>query len=445
MQNNQIEQAKKFTEDNYLTKEEIQSKFNSENVDEIWKNILFFRSFYDCETELRDSSLLPYKICLTKHLSNKAYEFQIKLMNDLMRFTLLSDDLKKSYDIEKEAYTLEILSKRNNISIALTSINKIISETIENIPSSFFPLKAYHDAYKYIKTIDSINIQEIERINAIVSGDSSESPKIHYREKEDIDSVNFIEHVPVSDINTHLNQLLSFLNQEDIPPILKALTIPYFFAYVLPFEFCNEETACLLAKCYLSKTGFSNIGLSLDFESIAFTSSKSFFERLKIVQKTLDLTYCLNRFLDFEIQQEETIKKTLEQLSIKKILQNSSSINEEKETNHPDESYSLLINFPIEESSEKIQAKTLKLLEMHPQLKKKQAHFYAGHCTLGLNYTIEQFKNEENTVYETARTSMEDLAKKGFYKKILIGKKFVYTPIQIQSNESLEFSDDITQ
>ena len=38
----------------------------------------------------------------------------------------------------------------------------------------------------------------------------------------------------------------------------------------------------------------------------------------------------------------------------------------------------------------------------------------------------------EKTVYETARTSMEDLANRGFYRKLQIGKKFVYTPIPLK-------------
>ena len=94
-----------------------------------------------------------------------------------------------------------------------------------------------------------------------------------------------------------------------------------------------------------------------------------------------------------------------------------------------------LPDFPTAQTEVKIEAITKKLLEVYPQLKKKQAHFYASHCQVGLNYTIEQFKKEEKTVYETARTSMEDLANRGFYKKLQIGKKFVYTPIPLNETE----------
>ena len=63
-------------------------------------------------------------------------------------------------------------------------------------------------------------------------------------------------------------------------------------------------------------------------------------------------------------------------------------------------------------------------------LRKTQAHFYARHCSLGKYYTIQQFKKMEKVVYETARTSMDMLAKLGYYKKEQIKNKFVYTPIE---------------
>lgn len=70
------------------------------------------------------------------------------------------------------------------------------------------------------------------------------------------------------------------------------------------------------------------------------------------------------------------------------------------------------------------------LMETEPDLNKKQASFYATHCTEGRYYTIQQFKAQAKCVYETARTSMDKLAAKGFYKKCQIKNKFVYTPVR---------------
>ena len=59
------------------------------------------------------------------------------------------------------------------------------------------------------------------------------------------------------------------------------------------------------------------------------------------------------------------------------------------------------------------------LLESDPNLKRGEAKFYARHCTLGMIYTIAQYKKAIGCVYETARTSMDHLAELGYYKKDL--------------------------
>jgi predicted transcriptional regulator len=48
---------------------------------------------------------------------------------------------------------------------------------------------------------------------------------------------------------------------------------------------------------------------------------------------------------------------------------------------------------------------------------------------MGKFYTIQQFKKAEGVVYETARTSMDNLAKRGYYRREQVKNKFVYTPI----------------
>ncbi len=90
----------------------------------------------------------------------------------------------------------------------------------------------------------------------------------------------------------------------------------------------------------------------------------------------------------------------------------------------------LAVSFIPEELDEKAASRLEKhLLEMDPRLKKGQAHFYARHCTLGMYYTIEQYRKAERCVYETARTSMDKLAEYGYYEKKEFGKKYVYTPV----------------
>ncbi len=68
------------------------------------------------------------------------------------------------------------------------------------------------------------------------------------------------------------------------------------------------------------------------------------------------------------------------------------------------------------------------LLETNPLLTKGQARFYASHCTMGRYYVIQDYKRHARCAYETARTSMDKLAELGYYSKLQVKNKFVYTP-----------------
>ena len=70
------------------------------------------------------------------------------------------------------------------------------------------------------------------------------------------------------------------------------------------------------------------------------------------------------------------------------------------------------------------------LLESDYSLNKTQASFLANHCIVGHYYSIQQYKKFARCAYETARTSMEKLAKQGYYKKLQVKNKFVYTPVE---------------
>lgn len=71
-----------------------------------------------------------------------------------------------------------------------------------------------------------------------------------------------------------------------------------------------------------------------------------------------------------------------------------------------------------------------RLIEMNPILTRGQAYFYARHCTVGMSYTIAQYKKEVGCAYETARCSMDGLVTLGYYAKKQLKNKYIYTPIK---------------
>lgn len=88
-----------------------------------------------------------------------------------------------------------------------------------------------------------------------------------------------------------------------------------------------------------------------------------------------------------------------------------------------------ITNIPVELSEEDAERLTAHLLELNPTLKHGEAYFYARHCTIGKYYTIRQYKETMGVAYETARTSMDNLAEQGYYRKEQLKNKFIYTPI----------------
>lgn len=434
------EEGKRFTDEVYATKDEVKAVFNQDNVSSQWQEILSYRHFYDEETDIRDCESNPYKICLTKKLLYVSYSLENRLLNSLLVFNSLNKDLQDSFVLKHKISSLIATSKSNGITVRSDdTFRRLALNEMESIPSSLFALDAYSHTYDNFLLCPAISLKTIETINKELIGIDDES-EAKYRINPSKDLINTLLEPPVEALPEQLKSLGSFLESKTIPTILKALTIIYFFDVCRPFEFSNEETAALLSKAFLSSSGFKIIGYLLDFESISYSRSQHFFDKLKESEKSLDLTYYLFFVLPYVLQEEDTIERELNELSAKnkELIQANKTVpatgNDIPVTEEPKENLALP-DFPLGTNANKVNDLTSKLLEVHPQLKRKQANFYVSHCTISLHYTIEQFKEAENTVYETARTSMEDLANRGFYKKEKIGNKFVYTPIPLKEKK----------
>lgn len=430
---NKIEAGKKFTDSIYASKEEVSQTYNQGDINDIWDNVLFYRSFYDEETEMIDKNHNHYKVCLTKNLLSESYNLQLRIIERLSSFSALQSDLSASFSLEQLKKSLSQTSQFQSINASENVIDKIARNELENATPKYFPLKAYEQAYRYALSINKIDLESIETLNKILTGEDKEA-MAHYRSGNMMDVINPLVLPPFEEIKIHFDAFFSFLSQEEIPLLIRALSIVYFFTYLRPFELFNEETAGLVAKAFLKCNHLSYFGFVLPLESLAYTTSASYFKKLKMAEETLDLTYFLQstiRFLHYGFDLvDKDFSEFLEKGKERSIT--SPNTDEKNIVLKDDAAVFALPDFPSMQNETEIEVLSRKLMSVYPQLKKKQAHFYAGHCQVGLNYTIEQFKKEEKTVYETARTSMEDLANRGFYRKLQIGKKFVYTPIPLK-------------
>ena len=178
-------------------------------------------------------------------------------------------------------------------------------------------------------------------------------------------------------------------------------------------------------------------------------NEEAFNNILNEVRKTNDITYLvayLNPVLDDIINELNNQISKVKTLEIKneyyEVSQNNVRNKEQYLVQNNVESFSRQTNSQVdfelnvslpkvpigldEEDAAKIEEH---LLEIFPTLKRGQAYFYARHCTIGKYYTISQYKKLLDVAYETARTSMDNLADLGFYRKEKLNNKFIYTPL----------------
>lgn len=430
------DEGKKFTDDNYARKDEVRSIYNVDDISSVWSKVLSYRSFFNEESELPNCEGVHYQICLTKKILSLAYDLQRKLRNDKLVLFSCEKEVQDQFRFFMEKNSLSLTAKKNGINITNSTLDSIASGSVESLSSSLFLIQAYAEAFQKGCNESCFSIESIHRINNNLLGkDENDSPSL--RDKPSQDLYNTLEDYPTEKISNAFSSLRAFLNQDSIPLLLKPLGRIYFFFSVRPYSYFNEETAALAAKAFLSTSGLGLTGYALDFESVAFSKD---FQRRKTCEGTLDLTYFLLPALNYRAH----IQDTNHELRNKLISSVSSNVDEKESnvSNSADIPVDSLSNsqalpfFPKGKNAIEIEETARNLRQVYPYLKKKQAHFYAGHCTIGLHYTIEQFKRCEDTVYETARTSMEGLAQRGFYKKELIGKKFVYTPIPMGGHEN---------
>lgn len=458
--------AVRFTDESYASRIEVAKALGTNLIDSIWAQILNYRKQYRTNLKIYDIYKSPFYITLTSGVLEKIHVFEKHLNEIDENYCGLVNGSFEKENLENEILKVELkyLAQAKGTPLNDVALANIISG--QNNNELYKPFVNY---LYVLKSIDELALKEINanllaEIKMMLEGNgdlisfyrtkdlSSNSPRVLINAEYNC--------APVSQIEPLMEALFAHCADHDVNLATKICGICFAIDYIKPFENCNEEVAMILSKLLIAKAYGKETSHILPLEYI-FTKHLNLANVSKETQKTKDLTYYLNSaimFLD-------------EALSIfnNKMLQISKS-GVEKEF-FAEEEVKPIINKPVEETVEpapskevtvkeqvtprkiekvneiitskpkvdlndfkELDEKALKraaedLLESDPMLRPSQAHFYVRHCTVGKYYTIQMFKKAEGCVYETARTSMDNLARNGYYRREQIKNKFVYTPI----------------
>lgn len=449
----------RFTDEIYATRFDVSKTLGTNLIDPMWNEIVKYRRTMKHELTIYDVSNVPYFITLT----NKNVQKNQTITNLFNRFTseyssILGGNISKSaFKKEMNRLSLRYIARLNGIEVNDLSLDKVIENK---------PYEATHDLLaRYIRIVKSLTDDKIDEnfiANSLLTI-RGESELTSFYRMNDIETAaskylfsKEYEAVPSNDIEGLMNNLIQFLNDDNETVLNKIVSILYMFQYIKPFEEYNNEMCLILIK---KVAGVQNRLVPIEPILSAFNVEKLY----KEIQKTHDLTYLyipvseslekilmssLDRIVQLnghdlrqtylvgddanEFKKEFKVEPKPEVIAPKVEFEEKEVVKkEETKVSKPQ------IILEVEEKPKEIildekelRAKANNMLESDPYLKKSQAHFYVRHCTKGKFYTIQQFKKEEGCVYETARTSMDNLAKLGYYRREQIKNKFVYTPIE---------------
>lgn len=507
-----------YTDDEYLSKRELQDALKTSLVDGYWNDVLLYRKPFQKALGFRSITKRNFYCVLSPAIQSKVEIAEKNLAH-------LVNQIKKAEpgtEVRSMERTL-VLSSLAGINRAYGSItDELTMKAIINGTYRDFGegkekhLQAYLSTLKMCLKDDPLRPDEnfLAKVYGSLLGEGDDLTK-WYRQGDFDNRIsknsNYVQsdypYAPAANIDSLMDDFYPFVDS-NFSPLVKALASLFFFVYVKPFESKNEEIATLFALDILAyEGGFGKEAFYLPLSQTLIVEPVLQDNYFIGAQRAGDLTYYFMRSIKTLNDLFGSLKKELDAIRLERFEKEEKTLSKEEEVSaniaqslseasnefpsfgeekietgesldgllpHPEEINSSVVeknnvhsdgNSSILPNPNKAKKKTLPtiskeemrkanggdiaitkkdspltdkeikeyiryLLESNYSLNKSQAAFLANHCMIGHYYSIQQYKKFAHCAYETARTSMEKLVNEGYYNKLQVKNKFVYTPVK---------------
>ena len=469
--------AVRFTEDKYATKNEVSRELKISVIDGVWDKILSYRAPFCHYLAIRGTDKNQLRVCLCPTVSSNLNTVEAKLLRIVSEANKL-DSINSDKQHFRQSYLIKNMQNIALANLAMSDeyhVRGVVLGTERDVN-----LENYLKALKYVeaKFANDVNDDFLAELYSRITGIDELTSFYRTKEMEDSGANILVSRVykcaPVHMVEQMMESLFNFVEKTTISPLCRSLITYYYIQFVRPFDKYNNEIACLFAKAVLAHYSLGDFAVYVPFETLLNESGSEMEKIFHDVQTSSDVTYFLTFALRFMSREFDKMIESLMEYSTQ-VIKNDyyqldeekdqislfeepapepipetvkeepkpapAPVQEEKKADKPavevktspvvEKPSGLAVSYIPEELDEKTASRLERhLLELDVRLSKKQAYFYARHCTLGMYYTIDQYKKATKCVYETARTSMDKLVEFGYYAKSPAGKKFVYTPVK---------------
>ena len=304
------ELAIRFTEGKYATKSEVGKELKMSMFDNIWSNILNYRSGYNRYLSIKSIEKNQLVVCFcpsVNALVNSADMKLIRLMKEQSRLSVTNGENNRFED-ECLIRSLKYVAAEHQVEVSDNYLRSLIHGDIKEASPDVRILTRYLDALNYVKKyhVNTIDVDFLAEIYSRLLGTSELTS--FYRTTEDANRENrvLIDRIytsaPVYLIEGMMESLFAFISTSTLSAATKASIAYYYINYIRPFSTFSDEVALLIAKAILAHDGLSELGVLIPLESMLVEQQEEITRLFVEVQKTSDTTY----FVNYSLKQMES-------------------------------------------------------------------------------------------------------------------------------------------
>lgn len=298
--------AVRFTDDDYLTKEDVRRRLGIGLIDDYWRDIMTYRTKFRKDLGFRSVSHQEFFVTLSPGVESKVNKTNEKISNFLKTIANLSS--RELHDeVERNVFLnlLEALNQAEDTQMKEISIKALImGKYAEDNP--------FHDAviahFRALRILINGDVREpdmdfLAYVYGLILGEEELTSFYRQRDFDQTARRAYLQraysaeysYAPYEEIEDLMDGFLNSLaKNEELSPFMRSISALFYLDYVRPFDGFNVSMASLFAKDILASKN-DNHAFYLPFEGF-LGNRPSFLSLKKEVQRTQDLTYWVTSF-----------------------------------------------------------------------------------------------------------------------------------------------------